>query len=394
MVNASVPMAASACSRGSRPVGPLQGLRVIELQGIGPAPFCGMLLADLGAQVISIARNSSLVDRSALISERGKLSIALNLKVQEGVDVVLKLCEQSDVLIEGFRPGVTERLGIGPAACTARNPRLVYGRMTGWGQTGPLSKVAGHDINYISLSGALHAIGRASERPVPPLNLVGDFGGGAMFLAFGVMSAVFEAKRSGFGQVIDVSMVEGSAALMHMMYAMQAQGQWDDVRGTNLLDGAAHFYDTYETLDGKYISIGALEPEFYRLLVQLTGVDATEFSTHMDRKHWPALRVKLAAVIKQKTRAEWSVIMEGTDVCFAPVLSMSEAPQHPHNQARGTFVDVAGVKQPAPAPRFSRSIPPLPKGASPAGSDTHAVLRSAGYSESQLQSLREHGALT
>jgi alpha-methylacyl-CoA racemase len=369
-------------------------LRVVELQGIGPAPFCGMLLADLGAEVISIARNSSPADRSALISERGKLSIALNLKAPEGVEVVLKLCERSDVLIEGFRPGVTERLGIGPQACMARNPRLVYGRMTGWGQTGPLSKAAGHDINYISLSGALHAIGRAGERPVPPLNLVGDFGGGAMFLAFGVMSAVFETKRSGIGQVIDASMVEGSAALMHMMYAMKAQGQWDDARGSNLLDGAAHFYDTYETADGKYISIGALEPEFYRLLVQLTGVNAAEFSTHMDRNHWPALRVKLAAVIKQKTRAEWCAIMEGTDVCFAPVLSMNEASQHPHNQARGTFVQVAGVEQPAPAPRFSRSSARVPKAASPAGSDTQAVLHSLGYSESQIQSLRERGALT
>jgi alpha-methylacyl-CoA racemase len=353
-----------------------------------------MLLADLGAEVISIARKSSPMDRSSLISERGKLSIALNLKLPEGVDVVLKLCEHSDVLIEGFRPGVTERLGLGPEPCMACNPRLVYGRMTGWGQTGPLSKVAGHDINYISLSGALHAIGRAGERPVPPLNLVGDFGGGAMFLAFGVMSAVFEAKRSGFGQVIDVSMVEGSAALMHMMYAMKAQGQWDDVRGANLLDGAAHFYDTYETLDGKYISIGALEPEFYRLLVQLTGVDAAEFSTHMERKHWPELRVKLAAVIKQKTRGEWCAIMEGTDACFAPILSMSEAPQHPHNQARGTFVAVAGVEQPAPTPRFSRTGPSVPKPASPAGSDTQAVLRTVGYSEPQIQSLRELGALT
>jgi alpha-methylacyl-CoA racemase len=353
-----------------------------------------MLLSDLGAEVISIARNSSPADRSAQISERGKLSIALNLKVPEGIDVVLRLCEQSDVLIEGFRPGVTERLGIGPEACMGRNPRLVYGRMTGWGQTGPLSKVAGHDINYISLSGALHAVGRAGERPVPPLNLVGDFGGGAMFLAFGVMSAVFEAKRSGFGQVIDVSMVEGSAMLMHMMYAMQAQGQWHDVRGTNVLDGAAHFYDTYETSDGKYISIGALEPEFYRRLVQLTGVDPTEFSTHMERKYWPALRDKLAAMIKQKTRAEWCAIMEGTDVCFAPVLSMSEAPQHPHNQARGTFIEVAGVNQPAPAPRFSRTSLPVPTSASPAGSDTPDVLRTMGYSESQIQSLRERGALT
>ncbi|MDP9010074.1 MAG: CoA transferase [Pseudomonadota bacterium] len=375
-------------------VGPLQGLRVIELQGIGPAPFCGMLFADLGAQVISIARNSSPADRTAFISERGKLSIALNLKVPEGVDVVLKLCENSDVLIEGFRPGVTERLGIGPEACWARNPRLVYGRMTGWGQTGPLSKAAGHDINYISLSGALHAIGRAGERPVPPLNLVGDFGGGAMFLAFGVLSAVFEARRSGVGQVVDVSMVEGSAALMHMMYAMRAQGQWMDARGTNLLDGAAHFYDTYETADGKYISIGALEPEFYRLLVQLTEVDADAFSTHMDRTHWPALRDKLAAVIKLKTREQWCAIMEGTDACVAPVLSMSEAPHHPHNQARGAFIDIAGVTQPAPAPRFSRTPPSLPKGASAAGSDTRTVLRSAGFSESQIQTLYDRGALT
>ena len=367
---------------------------MIELQGIGPAPFCGMLFADLGAQVISIGRNSSPADRTALISERGKLSIALNLKAPAGVDVVLKLCESADVLIEGFRPGVTERLGIGPEACMARNPRLVYGRMTGWGQTGPLSKAAGHDINYISLSGALHAIGRAGERPVPPLNLVGDFGGGAMFLAFGVLSAVFEAKRSGTGQVVDVSMVEGSAALMHMMHAMKAQGQWTDARGSNLLDGAAHFYDTYETADGKYISVGALEPEFYRQLVKLTAVDAQEFSTHLDSAHWPALRERLAAVIKQKTREEWCTIMEGTDACVAPVLSMSEAPLHPHNRARGTFIDVAGISQPAPVPRFSRTQPEIPAAPSAAGSDTRTVLRAAGFSESQIQSLYECGALT
>jgi len=386
-------MAAFECRR-ARTVGPLAGLRVIELQGIGPAPFCGMLFADLGAQVISIGRHSSPADRTALISERGKLSMALNLKVPEGVDVVLKLCENSDVLIEGFRPGVTERLGIGPQACMARNPRLVYGRMTGWGQTGPLAQAAGHDINYISLSGALHAIGRAGERPVPPLNLVGDFGGGAMFLAFGVLSAVFEARNSGIGQVVDVSMVEGSAALMHMMHAMSAQGQWSDARGSNLLDGAAHFYDTYETADGKYISIGALEPEFYRLLVQLTGVDAEEFSTPADRTQWPALRDKLAAVIKQKTRDAWCAVLGGTDACVAPVLSMSEAPHHPHNQARGTFIEVAGVSQAAPVPRFSRSCPPVPQAPPPAGSDTRDVLRTAGFSESQIQSLFECGALT
>jgi alpha-methylacyl-CoA racemase len=275
-----------------------------------------------------------------------------------------------------------------------RNSQLVYGRMTGWGQTGPLAKAAGHDINYISLSGALHAVGRAGERPVPPLNLVGDFGGGGMFLAFGVMSAVFEAKRSGIGQVVDVSMVEGSAALMHMMYALRAQGEWADARGTNLLDGAAHFYDTYETADGKYISIGALEPDFYRLLIELTGVDAKEFSSHMDHRYWPALREKLTTVIKQKTREQWCAIMEGTDVCFAPVLSMSEASHHPHNRARGSFIDVAGVTQPAPTPRFSRTSPRAPMPASPAGSDTAAVLRAAGYTEPQIELLRERGALT
>jgi alpha-methylacyl-CoA racemase len=375
-------------------VGPLEGLRVIELQGIGPAPFCGMLMADLGARVISVGRSSSAADRSEFISERGKLSVALNLKVPEGIDVMLRLCEHADVLIEGFRPGVMERLGLGPDACMSRNPRLVYGRMTGWGQTGPLASAAGHDINYISLSGALHSVGRAGERPLPPLNLVGDFGGGAMFLAFGVLSAVFEAQRSGLGQVIDVSMVEGSAALMHMMYAMKAQGQWSDSRGTNLLDGGAHFYDTYETADGKYVSIGALEPEFYRLLVTMTGVDAQEFSTHMKPQHWPALREKLAAVIKQKTREEWGELMEGTDACFAPVLSMAEAPQHPHNRERGSFIEVAGVSQPAPTPRFNRTTPQAPRAPTPAGSDTDAVLRAAGYSESQIHSLRERGALT
>jgi alpha-methylacyl-CoA racemase len=369
-------------------------LRVIELQGIGPAPFCGMLMADLGAEVICIGRSSSPADRSAFISERGKRSMALNLKVREGIDVVLKLCEHADVLIEGFRPGVMERLGLGPDACLSRNQRLVYGRMTGWGQTGPLAGAAGHDINYISLSGALHSVGRAGERPVPPLNLVGDFGGGAMFLAFGAMSAVFEAQRSGFGQVIDVSMVEGSATLMHMMYAMRAQGQWLDARGTNLLDGGAHFYDSYETADGKYVSIGALEPEFYRLLVKLTGVDAQVFSTHTEPEHWPALREKLAAVMRQKTREQWREIMEGTDVCFAPVLSMAEAPRHPHNRERCSFLEIAGVSQPAPAPRFSRTAPAAPKAPAPAGSDTDAVLRSVGYDEAQIQSLRECGALT
>ncbi len=375
-------------------MGPLKGLRVIELQGIGPGPFCGMLFADLGAEVISVARRSSAAHHASLISERGKLSIALNLKMREGADVLLKLCERCDVLIEGYRPGVTERLGVGPQPCMERNPRLVYGRITGWGQTGPLSAAAGHDINYISLSGALHAIGRQGERPVPPLNLVGDFGGGAMFLAFGIMSAVFEARQSGRGQVVDVSMVEGSAALMHMMYAMQAQGQWRNERGSNLLDGAAPFYDTYETADGKYISVGALEPEFYQVLVKLVGLDATDTPSHTDSTDWPRLRVNLTAIFKQRTREEWCRILEGADACFAPVLSTKEAPHHPHNRARGTFFESAGVMQPAPVPRFSRTQPGIPTAPSPAGSDSRDLLLAAGYSHADIKALRDCGALT
>ena len=375
-------------------MGPLEGLRVIELEGIGPAPFCGMLLADLGAEVVSVGRKSSPRERPAEISERGKRTIAVNLKCAEGVEIVLDLCRSADVLIEGFRPGVAERLGIGPDACMARNRRLVYGRMTGWGQTGPLAGAAGHDINYISLSGALHAIGRAGERPVTPLNLVGDFGGGGMFLAFGVMCAVFESRRSGQGQVVDASMVEGSATLLHMIHAMMGYGRWRDERGVNLLDGAAHFYDTYETKDGKYVSVGSIEPEFYGLLVKLAGLDAGEFAPQYDAARWPALKQRLAEVFKRKTRDEWCRIMEGTDVCFAPVLSLTEAPQHPHNVARGTFLETAGVVQAAPAPRFSRTTAGVPRPPAPLGSDTVEVLRAAGYSETRLRELRERGALS
>jgi alpha-methylacyl-CoA racemase len=266
--------------------------------------------------------------------------------------------------------------------------------MTGWGQTGPLAEVAGHDINYISLSGALHAIGRAGERPVPPLNLVGDFGGGGMFLAFGVMCAVFEARRSGAGQVVDASMVEGSAALMHMMHAMRAQGLWKDERGVNLLDGAAHFYDTYETADGKFLSVGSIEPQFYRLLVELAGVDAKEFAPQLDPASWPRLKARLAEVIRSRTRDEWAAVFEGTDACVAPVLSMSEAPQHPHNRARGSFVEIGGVSQAAPAPRFSRTEPGLPNAPRPAGSDTADVLREAGYADAEIEALRKGGVLT
>ncbi|HCS28471.1 MAG TPA: carnitine dehydratase [Spongiibacteraceae bacterium] len=375
-------------------MGPLKGLRIIEIEGLGPAPFCGMMLADMGAEVISVTRKSDNADRSAQISERGKRSVAINLKSPEGVEAILKLCESADALIEGFRPGVAERLGIGPDDCMARNPKLVYGRMTGWGQTGPLAQVAGHDMNYISLSGAQHAIGRAGEKPVPPLNLVGDFGGGGMFLAFGLMCAIHEAGQSGKGQVVDVSMVEGSAALMHMMYSFKAMGAWEDKRGVNMLDTGAHYYDTYETSDGKYVSIGSIEPQFYALLIELAGLDKEEFAPQNDRSQWPALKEKLAAVMKSKTRDEWCAIMEGTDVCFAPILSMTEAPDHPHNKARNSFLEIDGVVQPAPAPKFSRTEPAVRSSASAAGSDTDEVLASIGYSAADIKRLREAGALT
>jgi alpha-methylacyl-CoA racemase len=374
-------------------MGPLKGLRVIELEGLGPAPFCGMMLADMGAEVISVARRTNNDPRPGAVSERGKKSIALNLKDPDAIECILKLCETADVLIEGFRPGVTERLGIGPDACMARNPKLVYGRMTGWGQTGPLAKVAGHDLNYIALSGALHAMGRADERPTPPLNLVGDFGGGGMMLAFGIMCAVFEAQRSGKGQVIDTSMVDGAAALMHMMYAWMAQGQWQDKRASNMLDGAAHFYDTYETKDGKFISIGSIEPQFYAMLLEQTGVDKNEFAPQLDPTQWPALKNKLIDIFKRKTRDEWCAIMEGTDVCFAPVLSMLEAPGHPHNKERGTFLTIDGVLQPAPAPRFSRTAPEVAHAPHTVGSDTTAVLESIGYKAEQISALRNKGTL-
>jgi alpha-methylacyl-CoA racemase len=374
-------------------LGPLNGLRVIELEALGAAPFAGMLLADLGAEVISVTRQSSGEGRPAEISARNKQSIALNLKRPEAVEVVLRLCATADVLIEGLRPGVTERLGIGPEPCLARNPRLVYGRMTGWGQLGPLAHAAGHDINYLALSGALHAIGRAGQRPVPPLNLVGDFGGGGLLLAFGIMCAVFEARQSGAGQVVDAAMLDGSATLMHLMHSLRAKGEWIDERESNILDGAAHFYDTYETADGKYIAIGSIEPQFYSLLLKLTGSDPREFSHPRDKARWPALKRRLTEAFRTRTREEWIRAMEGTDVCFAPVLSMEEAPRHPHNQARRTFIEVGGVTQAAPAPRFSRTPAATPGIPHPAGSDTQAVLEAAGYGEADIERLRKAGAL-
>ncbi|GAA4104179.1 CaiB/BaiF CoA-transferase family protein [Zhongshania borealis] len=380
-------------------MGPLSGLRIIELEGLGPAPFAGMMLADMGAEVISITRKSAPADAKVenSISERGKKSIALNLKDPRAIEAVLKLCESADALIEGFRPGVTERLGIGPDECMARNPKLVYGRMTGWGQTGPMSQMAGHDINYISLSGALHGIGRAGEKPVPPLNLVGDFGGGGMYLAFGVVSALLEATRSGKGQVVDTSMVEGSASLMHMMYGSLNTGMfdWQDERGVNLLDTGAHFYDTYETRDGKYMSVGPIEPQFYHLLKEKMELDDAEFEPQFDMARWPALKDRLTEVFLTKTRDEWCEIFDGTDACVAPILSMTEAPQHPHNVARKSFIKVDGHIQPGPAPKFSRTAPEVTKGAPRRGGDTESVLNSvAGYDEATIAALRADGVLS
>jgi alpha-methylacyl-CoA racemase len=374
-------------------VGPLAGYRIIELAGIGPGPFCGMMLSDMGAEVIRVERPAPGAKAPKDVLVRNRRSIAVDLKKPEGVEAVLRLCEGADALFEGFRPGVTERLGLGPEDCMARNPRLVYGRMTGWGQDGPMAQAAGHDINYIGLSGALHAIGRAGERPVPPLNLVGDFGGGGMLLAFGLVCGLLEAQRSGQGQVVDAAMVDGAASLMAMFFSFAAQGGFTDQRGSNLLDGGAHFYDTYETKDGKYVCLGSIEPQFYAQLIEKAGLDPATFAPQMDRGRWPELKEKLAEVMRTKTRDEWCTLMEGTDVCFAPVLSIFEAPEHPHNRARGTFLEVDGIAQPAPAPRFSRTVPEV-RGAAPApGADSEDVLRSFGFSEAEIDSLRESGAV-
>jgi alpha-methylacyl-CoA racemase len=369
-------------------VGPLNGLRIIELAGIGPGPFCGMMLSDMGAEVIRVDRLGAGSGRSKDVLARNRRSIAIDLKQTAGVEVVLRLCQSSAGLFEGFRPGVTERLGLGPDACMARNAKLVYGRMTGWGQEGPLAQAAGHDINYIGLSGALHAIGRPGQKPVPPLNLVGDFGGGGMLLAFGMVCGLLEAERSGKGQVIDAAMVDGAAALMAMFFTMRASGAFNDKRGTNLLDGGAHFYDTYETSDARHICIGSIEPQFYALLVEKAGLDPERFKPQMDPKQWPALKEELTRVFKSKTQAEWVKIMEGTDVCFAPVLSIFEAPDHPHNRARNSFVSVDGIVQPAPAPRFSRTVPEISHGARRPGEDTGAVLADCGFSAEEIKSLQ------
>jgi alpha-methylacyl-CoA racemase len=375
-------------------VGPLAGIRIIELAGIGPGPFCGMMLSDMGAEVIRVERPAPGRPAPKDVLVRNRRSVAVDLKHPQGVETVLRLVEGADALFEGFRPGVTERLGLGPEDCLARNPKLVYGRMTGWGQDGPMAQAAGHDINYIGLSGALHAIGRPGERPVPPLNLVGDFGGGGMLLAYGMVCALLEAQRSGQGQVVDAAMVDGAASLMAMFFSFAAQGGFTDRRGTNLLDGGAHFYDTYETADGRYVCIGSIEPQFYALLVEKAGLDPDTFAPQMDAARWPELKAKLAEVFRTKTRDEWCALMEGTDVCFAPVLSIFEAPEHPHNAARGTFVDVDGITQPAPAPRFSRTAAEIRGAAPAAGADSVSVLADFGFGADEIEALRAAGAIS
>ena len=379
-------------------MGPLAGITVIEIAGIGPGPYCGMMLADMGADVIRIDRAGAVQGGDpgrppADFLARGRRSVGVDLKNADGVEVVLSLVERADALIEGFRPGVTERLGIGPDDCLARNPRLVYGRMTGWGQDGPYASTAGHDINYIALAGALDPLGRVGQPPTPPLNLVGDFGGGGLMLAFGIVAGLLEARASGQGQVIDAAMVDGAASLMTMTHSFRAMGIWNDERGTNMLDTGAHFYDVYETADGRYVSIGSIEPQFYAELLRLTGLEGEDLPWQQDRAQWPAMKERLAAIFRTKSRAEWCEIMEGTDVCFAPVLSISEAVEHPHNVARGTFVEVAGLSQPGPAPRFSRTAAAVPRAPAHAGQHTDEVLAGAGFDAERIAKLREAGAI-
>lgn len=379
-------------------MGPLAGVKIVEIAGIGPGPFCAMMLADMGAEVIRVDRAGQVRGGDpdvppGDIMNRGRRSIGVDLKSPEGVETVLRLVEQADGLIEGFRPGVAERLGIGPDDCLARNPAIAYGRMTGWGQDGPYASAAGHDINYIALAGALDPIGRAGEAPVPPLNLVGDFGGGGMYLAFGMVCAILEARGSGQGQVVDAAMVDGAASLMTFFHGFRAMGIWNDERGTNMLDTGAHYYDVYECRDGLYVSLGSIEPQFYAELREKLGLHDEKWDQQMSRTLWPEFKEELRAIFKTKTRDEWCEIMEYTDICFAPVLSMAEAPEHPHNKERGTFTHVAGVVQPRPAPRFSRTDSSIQRPPPHAGQHTDEVLADFGFSTEDLAALRESGAI-
>ncbi|MCW2865401.1 MAG: Alpha-methylacyl-CoA racemase [Actinoallomurus sp.] len=375
-------------------MGPLHGVRVIEIASLAPAPFGCMVLSDLGADVLRVDRPASVGGEAVMDPlGRGRHSIGLNLKDPAGVDVLLRLVETADVLVEGFRPGVTERLGFGPDVCLERNPGLIYGRMTGWGQDGPMARMAGHDINYIAIAGALDPVGRAGERPVPPLNLVGDFGGGGMLLAVGILAALYERSQSGRGQVIDAAMIDGAALLTSFIHGMRGQGLWQDARGTNLLDSGAPFYDTYETADGLYMSVGALEPQFYAALLHGLGLADEDLPGQLDRDRWPETRARFTEVFKGRTREEWTEIFEGTDACVAPVLGLGEAPAHPHITARSGFMDVGGLTQPAPAPRFSRTPAETPAPPVRAGEHTDRALTDLGLSREEIAELRRCGAI-
>ncbi|ODU08470.1 MAG: carnitine dehydratase [Rubrivivax sp. SCN 71-131] len=378
-------------------MGPLHGMKVIEMAGIGPVPMAATLLADLGADVVRVDRTEASglglpFPRRHDVHGRSRRSLALDLKVPAAREAVLRLVDGADVLLEGLRPGVTEKLGLGPADCQARNPRLVYGRMTGFGQSGPLAAAAGHDINYIALTGALHAIGPKGERPVPPLNLVGDYGGGALYLVLGVMAALFERQHSGRGQVVDAAMVDGATSLAGFFYGLHAAGMWDAPRGENLLDGGAPFYDTYETADGRWVALAPIEPKFFAEFVRRTGLDARFLQHQYDRDAWPAMREAIGTLMKSRTRAAWCELLEGSDACFAPVLDFDEAPQHPHARARSAFVEVEGGVQPAPAPRFDRSGSTAPRPAPRIGEHTRGVLAEAGFADDAIEALLASGA--
>ncbi len=378
-------------------MGPLDGVTVVEIASIGPGPFCGMMLADLGADVVRIDRADAVhgpaVTGSSLdLMNRGKRSIGIDLKNPLGIETALRIVERADAVIEGFRPGVAERLGIGPDVCCKRNPSLVYGRMTGWGQVGPLAPRAGHDINYIALTGVLHSIGRSGEPPVPPLNLVGDFGGGGMLLALGVVAGLFEARISGRGQVIDAAMIDGSALLTTMIHGMRAMGLWSDRRGVNLLDTGAPFYEVYETSDGGYLAVGAIEPHFYAEFLELLELDG-EIPEQLDARTWPVMKERIAARVKERTRLEWESTFAGSDACVAPVLTMGEAPDHPHHRARETFVSAHGVVQPAPGPRFDRTPGEISGPPPSAGQHTEELLTGFGFDEEEQAALRAAAAI-
>ena len=379
-------------------MGPLEGVRVIEIAGIGPGPFAAMMLADMGAEVLRVVRTGtggmSMAGNPRLdFFNRNKRCVALNLKDPRATELALRLIEGADAVLEGYRPGVMEKLGLGPEVCLGRNPRLVYGRMTGWGQDGPLANSAGHDINYVALTGALHAIGERGGKPVVPLNLVGDFGGGGMFLAYGMVCALLEAAKSGKGQVVDAAMVDGASTLMAMMYAAFQSGFWSNSRGSTLLDGGAHFYGVYETADGKYVSIGSIEPQFYALLLEKLGIDPQSLPHQMDPRHWEALRDRFDVIFRTRSREQWCDLMEGTDICFAPVLGLDEVAHHPHMVSRGNFLHDGDVWQPAPAPRFSRTHPAAPTEPVASGADTDATLTAVGLSAQEISELRAAGVV-